>query len=97
MTDDRMALKALLYKSSDSELLAEMIGFVANRLMALDAEVLCNAKAYERSAERANHRNGYRDRAWQTRAGRIDLKQRFLVIGNLPWQPKSIDASASAE
>ena len=38
MTDERMALKALLEKTSDADLLNEMIGFAANRLMALEAE-----------------------------------------------------------
>ena len=40
MTDDRMALKALLEKGSDTELLSEMLAFVANRLMAFDVEQL---------------------------------------------------------
>ena len=60
MTDDRMALKALLEKGSDTELLSKMLAFVANRLMAFDAEQLCGARAHERSDERINHRNGYK-------------------------------------
>ncbi len=52
MTDDRIALRALLKKASDSELLAEMLGFVANRLMALDVDRLCGAGAHERSNAR---------------------------------------------
>ena len=63
MTDARMQLKALLEKTADADLLNEMIGFAANRLMELEADGLCNAGRHERSAERANHRNGYRDRA----------------------------------
>ena len=74
MTDERMQLKALLEKTADADLLNEMIGFAANRLMELEADGLCNAGRHERSAERANHRNGYRDRAWETRAGTVDLK-----------------------
>jgi len=74
MTDDRMALKALLEKASDSELLAEMIGFVVNRLMALDADGLWCAEAHQRSSDRSNYRNGYRDRDWHTRAGSVDLR-----------------------
>src|SRR6476646_8879313 len=74
MTNERMQLKALLEKTADADLLNEMIGFAANRLMELEADGLCNAGRHERSAERANHRNGYRDRAWETRAGNVDLK-----------------------
>jgi len=74
MTDERMALKALVEKTSDADLLNEMIGFAANRLMALEAEALCNAGRHERTADRVNYRNGYRDRMWETRAGSVELK-----------------------
>ena len=40
MTIDRMALKALLEKGSDEDLLKEMIGFVANPMMELEVEGL---------------------------------------------------------
>ena len=59
MTDERMALKALLEKTSDADLLNEMIGFAANRLMALEADALCNAVRHERTVDRINYRNGY--------------------------------------
>ena len=74
MTDERMQLIGLLEKTADADLLNEMIGFAANRLMELEADGLCNASRHERSAERANYRNGYRDRTWETRAGTVDLK-----------------------
>ena len=74
MTDDKIALHALLEKSSDASMLREMIGFAAERLMALETETLCGAAPGERSAERINQRNGYRDRDWHTRAGTVDLR-----------------------
>lgn len=37
------ALKALLSEGPDHLVLAEMLGFVADRLMALDADQLCGA------------------------------------------------------
>ena len=75
MTDDKIAL-ALLEKGSDTTFLREMIGFAAERLsaMALETETLCGAAPGERSAERTNQRNGYRDRDWQTRAGTVELR-----------------------
>ena len=36
MTDKMMSLRALLEKSSDADLLREMIGFTAHRLMELE-------------------------------------------------------------
>jgi putative transposase len=38
MTDEMMTLRALLEKSSDADLLREMIGFTAQRLMELEVE-----------------------------------------------------------
>jgi transposase-like protein len=74
MTDDKIALRDLLEKGSDASLLREMIGFAAQRLMELEAEGLCGAGHGERSPERVNQRNGYRDRDWQTRAGAVELR-----------------------
>ena len=66
MTDDMIALRELLEKGSDTTLLREMIGFAAQRLMELETDTLCGAGHGERSENRTNHRNGYRDRDWKT-------------------------------
>ena len=73
MTDGKIALRALLEKSFDTSMLREMISFAAERLMTLETETLCSAAPGERSAERTNQRNGYRDRDWHTRAGTVEL------------------------
>jgi hypothetical protein len=52
MTDEMMRLQALLEKSSDADLLREMIGFTAQRLMELEVEGLTGAGHGERSADR---------------------------------------------
>jgi putative transposase len=74
MTDAMMSLRALLEKSSDADLLREMVGFAAQRLMELEVESLTGAAHGERSPERVNHRNGYRQRVWETRAGAVELR-----------------------
>ena len=74
MTDEMMSLRALLEKSSDADLLREMIGFTAQRLMALEVESLTGAGPGERSPDRINQRNGYRERDWETRAGTVELR-----------------------
>src|SRR5919205_2296464 len=74
MTDEMMNLRALLEKSSDADLLREMIGFTAQRLMELEVEGLTGAAYGEKSQERFVQRNGYRDRSWETRAGTVELR-----------------------
>ena len=74
MTEDTIALRALLEKGSDATFLREMIGFAAQRLMELETEGLCGARPGERSPQRLNQRNGYRDRDWETRAGTVELR-----------------------
>jgi transposase-like protein len=69
-----MSLQSLLEKSTDADLLREMIGFTAQRLMALEVEGLTGAAPGERNPERINQRNGYRDRTWETRAGTVELR-----------------------
>src|SRR2546423_11383793 len=74
MTDEMMSLRTLLEKSSDADLLREMVGFTAHRLMELEVESVTGAAHGERSPDRINHRNGYRDRIWETRAGAVELR-----------------------
>ncbi len=74
MTDEMMTLRTLLEKSSDADLLREMIGFTAQRLMELEVAGKTGAGYGEKSAERLAQRNGYRDRLWETRAGTVELR-----------------------
>lgn len=95
MTIDRMTLKALVEKGSDEDLLKEMIGFVANRMMELEVEGLTGAAYGERSAARLNQRNGYRERAWETRAGTVELAIPKLRKGS--YFPAFLEARRASE
>ncbi|HMT22129.1 MAG TPA: IS256 family transposase [Promineifilum sp.] len=74
MTDDMMTLYALVEKTPDADLLREMIGFAAERLMELEVAAKTGAAWGEKAADRAVQRNGYRERDWETRAGTVELR-----------------------
>ncbi len=74
MTDEMMTLRSMLEKGTDADVLREMIGFAAQRLMELEVQALTGAGHGERSVDRLAHRNGYRERDWETRAGTVELR-----------------------
>ena len=82
MTEDRMALQAMLEKHGDGDVVQETLEFVLQRLMELEAEIHRGAGKHERSEERANHRNVYRERTLEIRAGSLDLRIPKLRSGS---------------
>src|SRR2546430_1376060 len=67
---------------ADPDLLREMVKSFAETLMSAEADGLCGAGYGERSLERVNRRNGYRDRDFDTRAGTIELAVPKLRTGS---------------
>lgn len=57
----------------DGDLARALLQTFAEALMSAEASGLCHAGYGERTDERVNSRNGYRDRRWDTRVGTIDL------------------------
>lgn len=95
MTDERMALLELVEKSADADLVREMLAFAADRIMEAEVELVTGAVKGARTALRENHRNGYRDRDWDTRAGRIELAIPKLRKGS--YFPSFLEPRRTAE
>ena len=68
MTEAMMNLPAP-EKTPDADLLREMIGFAAERLMELEVARPDRRRLWRENPLRLAQRNGYRDRDWETRAG----------------------------
>ena len=95
MTDDRMALLELIEKSADADLVREMLGFAAGRLMEAEVQACTGAAHGARDPGRQVQRNGYRERAWETRAGRIELAIPRLRRGS--YFPSFLEPRRTAE
>jgi transposase-like protein len=60
-------------EQASPDLLRAMVQDFAEALMGAEADALCGARYGERSSERVNIRNGYRERVWDTRVGTVEL------------------------
>ena len=76
------------------DLLRAMVRDFAEALMGAEVDALCGAAYGERSPERVNRRDGYRERDWDTRVGSIELAVPKLREGS--YSPRLAAAAASA-
>ena len=78
MADElRIGLQKLLRKAMidhDADFLKEGVRVLSQALMEMEVEEHVGAGRHERSAGRVGQRNGYRERAWDTRVGTVELK-----------------------
>jgi putative transposase len=95
MTTATIALTELAEKGADIDVLRQMVQFMAQRLMELDVEARCGAGYDEKTPERLNSRNGYRERTWDTRAGSVELKIPKLRQGS--YFPEFLEPRRTAE
>lgn len=95
MTDTTIALSELAEKGADADFIRQTLQHALQRLMEMDVEALCQAAYGERSDERINSRNGYRDRGYETRAGKVDLKIPKLRTGS--YFPGFLEPRRTAE
>jgi putative transposase len=83
-----MALAELVRKAEqqgDVDFLREGVRVLSQALMEVEVSQQLGAERYERTAERAGQRNGYRERDWDTRVGTIGLQvPRVRAGGYIP-------------
>jgi len=70
---DLPAVLAERLTTAHPDVLRELLSTFIHALMGAEADALCGAGYGERSSERTNSRNGYRQRRFDTRAGTLDL------------------------
>ncbi len=95
MTDERMTLLELVEKGADADLVRELLAFATERLMTAEVDQLTGATRGARTPDRINHRNGYRERGWETRVGRIELAIPKLRKGS--YLPAFLEPRRTAE
>jgi putative transposase len=95
MTEDRMALNELMQKAGDGDFLRSVAETVLQMLMEADVEGLIGAGRHERSAERLNYRNGFRERTLDTRLGSLALRIPKLRQGS--YFPPFMEARKTSE
>src|SRR5262249_52611579 len=95
MTDERMALVDLLQKSGDGDFLRSVAEAVLQILMEADVEGLIGAGRHERTGDRLNYRNGYRERSLDTRLGSLQLRIPKLRQGS--YFPPFLEPRKTAE
>jgi transposase-like protein len=95
MTDERMALIELIENQADTDLVRDMLSFAADKIMEVEVEARTGAAKGVRSPLREAHRNGYRARDWDTRAGRIELAIPKLRKGS--YLPSFLEPRRTAE
>ena len=76
MAETSLSLEKLLRKlmgDEHADVLREGLAFFVRELMEAEVSSQIGADLHEKAPERITHRNGYRERAWNTRAGEIEL------------------------
>ncbi len=72
MTVEEVVRKVL--RDEHADVIRESVRAVAQEMMEAEVSELIGAAHGERTEDRATHRNGYRPRRWDTRAGEVELQ-----------------------
>lgn len=98
MAEKSLSLDELVRKlmgDEHADVLRETLTWFVGELMEAEVAGQIGAGLHEKSAERVTHRNGYRERLWQTRAGEIELAIPRLRTGS--YYPSFLEPRSRSE
>jgi putative transposase len=100
MADElRIGLSGLLRKARmehDADFLKEGVRLLCQALMEMEVEEHIGASPHERTDTRTGHRNGYRQRCWDTRVGTVELEVPRVRETAATFRPCSIPAGGQS-
>jgi transposase-like protein len=94
-TGTTMSLSELLEKHGEGDVLRAVAEAVLQPIMETDVEGVIGAGRHERAEGRTTYRNGYRDRALDTRLGTLNLRVPKLRQGS--WFPGVLEPRRTSE
>lgn len=98
MTNPTIAFLEYLHKmgmDQDKDFLQESVRMMSQMVMEMEVQEQTGAAKHERTPDRKNQRNGYRERAWETRVGEINLRIPKLRSGS--YFPSLLEPRRRAE
>ena len=81
-------------RSHVSEVVRQSVEETLNGLLEAEADALCQARRYERNAQRASTRAGHYERALQTKAGTVQLN--VPKLRHVPFETAIIEREVGA-
>jgi putative transposase len=98
MAESSLSLEQLLGKllaDEHADLLREGLAWLVHELMEAEVSEQIGAGLHEKAPERLTHRNGYRERGWNTRVGEIELAIPRLRSGS--YLPSFLEPRSRSE
>jgi transposase-like protein len=98
MAESSLSLEQLLGKllaDEHADLLREGLAWLVHELMEAEVSSQIGAGLHEKAPERLTHRNGYRERGWNTRVGEIELAIPRLRSGS--YLPSFLEPRSRSE
>jgi transposase-like protein len=95
--DSAIAALLPLLTSGTEDRLRDALQLLVNAAMLLERQQHLRAAPHERSEARDGHANGFKDKAFQTRLGQLDLRVPQVRNSSEPFYPQSLEKGLRSE